>query len=167
MNDSIVKTIAANGIVAAIYFLLTFFTSSFAFLGIQVRIAEALILLCFFRRDYTIGLTIGCAVANIISPLGAWDVLFGSLATLASCLLVSFMKKLLIASIIPVVINAFVVGAELNLLLQEPFWLNVGLVAIGEAIAVMIIGYVLFIILGKKSFFQKAIRAKRNFNFKW
>lgn len=167
MNDSIVKTIAANGIVAAIYFLLTFLTSSFSFMGMQIRIAEMLILLCFFRRDYTIGITIGCAFANIISPLGGWDVLFGTLATLLSCILVSFSKHLLIASIFPVIINAFVVGTELYILLQEPFWINVGLVAAGEAIAVIIIGYIFFILLGKKEFFRKAIRANRNFHFKW
>ncbi len=167
MNNSIVKTITYNALVAAIYFLLTFLTESFSFLGIQVRIAECLVLLCFFRRDYTFGVTLGCVLANLISPLGMWDVLFGGLATLCSCLLISLMKNLFLASLIPTIINAFVVGAELYFLLQLEFWVSVLGVALGELIAVSVIGYIIFMILGKKDYFLKAIRAERNFNFRW
>lgn len=167
MKNDIVRTITSNGLVAAIYFLLTFATSSFSFLGIQVRLAEILVLLCFFRRDYTFGVTLGCVIANLLSPIGMWDVLFGSLATLLSCLLISFSKHLFIASLFPVVINAFVVGAELYFLLAEPFWLNAGLVAAGEFLAVSLIGYLLFLMVGKKAYFQGVIRAKKNTEFKW
>lgn len=167
MKNNVVRSMVANAVVATIYFILTYFTSSFSFLGVQVRIAEALVLLCFFRRDYTIGLTIGCIIANLISPLGMWDVLFGTLATLLSCLLVSFMRHMFIATLLPVIINGFVVGAELYFLLEEPFWLNVGLVALGEFVAVSILGYILFMVLGKKKYFQGLILAKRNIDFKW
>lgn len=167
MKNNVVRSMVANAVVATIYFILTYFTASFSFLGVQVRIAEALVLLCFFRRDYTIGLTIGCIIANLISPLGMWDVLFGTLATLLSCLLVSFMRHMFIATLLPVIINGFVVGAELYFLLEEPFWLNVGLVALGEFVAVSILGYILFMVLGKKKYFQGLILAKRNIDFKW
>lgn len=167
MNDSIIRRIASNGIIAAIYFLTTYLTYSISFMGIQVRIAECLILLCFFRRDYTIGLTLGCLIANLISPIGVWDILFGTLATLVSCLLISFMRQMFLATLIPVIINGFVVGAELNILLQEPFWYNVGTVALGEFIAISVIGYILFMILGRRESFLNLIRAQRNFKFKW
>ncbi len=165
--DNIVKKITANSIVVTIYFILTFLTSSFSFLGIQVRIAECLILLCFFRRDYVIGVTLGCIFSNLLSPLGFYDVLFGSLATLVSGLLISFMKHLFLATLIPVIINGFVVGAELYFLMELPFFVNVGTVALGEFIAVSILGYIIVMIVGRKDQFLKLIGAERNFKFRW
>lgn len=165
MRNNIVKTITFNAVVAAIYFLLTYVSSPISFLGAQIRIAESLVLLCFFRRDFTVGLTIGCFLANLLSPLGVPDMIFGTLATLVSCIGVSLMKQLAIATLIPVVVNGYVVGAELYFVLQEPFWLNVGLVALGEFIAVSLVGYFLFFFLGKRSEFLRLIGANRNQNF--
>lgn len=165
MRNKVVLTITFNAVVAAIYFLLTFISSPFAFLGVQIRIAEALVLLCFFRRDFTYGLTLGCFLANLMSPLGIWDVVFGTAATLVSCLAVSFMKQLAISTLIPVAINAFIVGAELHFLYEEPFWINVGLVAAGEFIAVSIVGYLVFFFIGKRPGFQRLIGANMNQDF--
>ena len=165
MRNNIVKTITFNAVVAAIYFLLTFATSPISFLGAQIRIAESLVLLCFFRRDFTVGLTLGCFLANLLSPLGVPDMIFGTLATLISCIGVSFMRQLAIATLIPVVVNAFVVGAELYFVLQEPFWLSVGTVALGEFIAVSLVGYWLFFLLGKRQEFRRLIGANRCENF--
>ena len=167
MRNQVVRSITFNALVAAIYFLLTFLTSSFSYLGIQVRIAEALVLLCFFRKDYIFGLTLGCFLANLLSPLGVPDMVFGTLATFISCLGICFMKQLAIATLLPVVANAFVVGAELYFVLQEPFWINVGFVAIGEFIAVSVIGYWLFFLLGKRPEYLRAIGANQNLDFKF
>ncbi|HBF68243.1 MAG TPA: QueT transporter family protein [Firmicutes bacterium] len=167
MKNEVVRSITVNAIVAVIYFLLTFFTPTISFLGMQVRIAECLILLCFFRRDYVIGITLGCIFANFASPISFWDILFGSLATLISGLLISYMKNLFFSTLIPVILNGFIVGAELYFILEEPFWINVAFVMAGEAIAVSIVGYIIFMIFGKKPFFQNLIGAKRNLNFKW
>ena len=102
-----------------------------------------------------------------MSTIGAVDVLVGTLATALSCIGIIFMKKLLIAAIFPVLFNAFIVGAELYFVLGLPFWLNVLEVAIGEAISVMVIGYILFLIIGKNHRVQKIIGADQNLNFKW
>ncbi|MFA5481623.1 MAG: QueT transporter family protein [Bacilli bacterium] len=162
-----IQRLAINAIIASIYYILTMVTAPVSYMGIQIRIAEILVLLCFFRKDYVIGVTLGCLLANLFSPLGYWDMLFGTLATLLSGLLIGYMKHLFIAALIPVVINGFVVGAELYFLLQEPFWLNAGLVAIGEFIAVAILGYFIFLFLGKKEKFQEVISANQNYRFKW
>lgn len=167
MKNEVIRSITVNAVVAVIYFLLTFFTPTISFLGMQIRIAECLILLCFFRRDYVVGITLGCIFANFNSPMMFYDVLFGSLATLISALLISFMKNLFVATLIPVVINGFIVGAELYFILEEPFWINVGFVAAGEFIAVSIVGYIIFMIFGKKKYFQNLIGAKKNLDFKW
>lgn len=159
--------IASNGIVAAIYFVLCIISTPFAYGDIQVRIAEALVLLCFFRRDFVIGVTLGCVLANFNSSLGLWDVLFGSLATLVSSLLVAYASpRLLIAVIYPVVINGFVVAWELNWLLELPFWMSVLTVSIGELIAVSL-GYLLFMLIRKRVSFFTLLHCDRHLDFKW
>jgi len=167
MKYSIVKTITRNAIVAAIYFLLTYISSPFAFVGIQVRIAEFLVLLCFFRRDYVFGITLGCLIANLFSPLMPWDLLIGTAATFISCLAISFCRHLALATLIPVVVNAFMVAGEITVILNDPFWLNVGLVAAGEFISVSLLGYGLFMLLKRHQYFLTIIGANRMLEVKW
>ncbi len=166
-NRSIIERISINAMIASIYFILTMATLPVSFLGMQIRIAEMLILLCFFRKDFVIGVSVGTLLANTMSPMFAWDMLFGTLATLISGLLIGYMKQLLIAALIPVVINAFVVGLELHLIMGLPFWLNVGLVGLGEFIAVAIFGYLILLFLGKNEKFQEMIGTNQNYRFKW
>lgn len=166
-NSSIVERISINAMIASIYFILTMATLPVSFYGMQIRIAEILILLCFFRKDFVLGVTVGTLLANINSPMGAWDMLFGTLATLISGLLIGYMRQLFVAALIPVVINAFVVGLELHLILGLPLWLNIALVGLGEFIAVGILGYLIFLMLGKNEKFQEMIGTKQNYRFKW
>lgn len=163
MKTMTLRTITDNALVAATYVALTLLTSSFAYLGVQFRIAEILILLCFFRKDFIYGLCLGTLVANALGPLGIYDVLFGTLATFVSAFLVSRMKNLIVASLFPVILNGLVVGAELYFLLGLPFWLNAGLVAVGEFAVVSLVGVGLFSILRRNRKFLEAIRAEQNF----
>ena len=161
-----IRALARNAFIAAVYFVLTIVLGSLGYLNIQVRISEALIFLCFFRKDYTIGITLGCLIANLFSPVGTMDVIFGTLATLISCLLVSFSKQMAIAAIFPVAVNAFIIGAELYFVMEYPFWMSVLEVAIGELIAIAI-GCVFFFFMGKRKKMQLAMGANQNLNFKW
>lgn len=160
------RDIVANSMIAALYVVLTMVTYPFSYLGIQFRVAEVLVLLCFFRKDYTIGLVAGCAIANLASTIGLVDVGFGTLATLIACLGIMFMKQLGIACLFPIVSNAFIVGFELWQFLGEPFWISVGQVALGET-AVMVAGYILFMILKHRKNFFEVVRATQNIEFKW
>ena len=166
MNKITTKTIVSNAMVAAIYVVLTLVTYPISFLGIQFRFAEILVLLCFFRKDYSIGLILGTAIANLTSPIGVVDVGFGTLATLIACLGIMFCKQLAIACLFPVISNAFVVGFELWKFLGEPFWISVGLVAIGE-FTVMVVAYILYMVLKRRKTFFEIIGAKQNIAFKW
>ena len=160
------KDIAYNGIIAAFYVVLTLITYPISFLGIQLRIAEVMVLLCFFRKDYIIGLVSGCAIANLMSSIGLIDVLFGTAATLLACLVIIFCKQLFVAALIPVISNAFIVGLELFLFIGDnPYFIYVGMVAIGEFCA-MVIGYIFFIALRNNTKFLKLIRANQNIAFK-
>ena len=158
--------IVFNALIAALYVVLTILTYPISYLGIQFRFAEILVLLCFWRKDYSVGLVIGCAIANLASSIGLVDVGFGTLATLIACVGIMFSKWLAIACLFPIAANAFIVGFELYQFLGLPFWLSVGQVALGEAV-VMIVGYILFMILKRRKTFFESIRANQNIAFKW
>ena len=159
------RDIALNGIIAALYAVITFIGSPIAYGAIQFRIAEILVLLCFWNRKLAIGLVVGCLIANAISPLGLLDVFFGTLATLIACLGIIFCKHLIVAILFPVLANAFIVAAELTTL-GEPYWLSVLTVGAGE-LAVMVVAYIIYMILKRKQGFFTLIRATRNLNFKF
>lgn len=100
--------IAMNAVVAALYVV---FTLPFGTLAInpyvQIRPAEALTILPALMPWSVVGLTIGCAVSNVISTFGIWDVILGSTVTLIAGLLTAFVfKKFYLAPIPPVVLNA-------------------------------------------------------------
>jgi uncharacterized membrane protein len=161
MNITI-KRLAINALIAAIYVNLTLITSSFSYLNIQFRVAEILILLVFFRKDYIIGLTFGCFIANLFSPLGIYDALFGTLATLLSVILIAYSKRLFVATLYPVIINGLVVGAELYFLFDLPFWTSALTVVLGEFVVVSIFGYVIFTRLKDNDYFLQMIGANQN-----
>ena len=157
-----VKAIANNALIAAIYVGVTFLTQSFAYLGIQFRIAEILMLLAFFRKDYSLGLTLGCVIANALSPLGWVDVVFGTLATVLSLIFITHSKNLIVASLFPVIFNGLIVGAELYFVLELPFWLSMAQVMIGEFTVVTIGGVLVFSQLRKNKYFMQLILANQN-----
>lgn len=157
-----IKMIANNALVAALYVGITFLTSSFAYLGIQFRIGEILLLLVFFRKDYSVGLILGCLIANLFSPLGVYDVVFGTLATALSVFCISKSKNLIIASLFPVIFNGLIVGLELYYVLELPFLINALTVALGELVVVTIFGTIIFTILRKKKYFMELIGANNN-----
>jgi len=162
-----VKDIAANGIIAAVYVVLTLVTYPLSYMGVQCRIAEAMVLLCFFRKDYIVGLTLGCAIANLFSSVGLVDVAFGTAATFIALLGIMFCKHLIVACAMPIIANAFIIGLELFLFVgNEPYFLFVGTVALGEFVAIGI-GYILFMVLKSNSQFLKLIRANQNLDFKF
>ncbi len=159
---------------AMLYVVLTLLVPALSFGPIQCRFSEALVLLCFWRPDITIGLTIGCLISNGIgAALGvnfAIDMVFGTLATLLSCLLISFFsKRLFIAWIWPVLFNAVIVGTELYLLGvmgDLTLWQNILYVGIGETIA-MAAGYALWVILAHMKFFNTVFHPTRHREVKW
>lgn len=139
MKNINLEFIIRNAIIAALYAALTYALGPLSYNGVQFRISEIMILLVVFNHKYVIGLTIGCLIANIGSPM-AFDMLFGTLATLVSLLLMTRFKNLFIAALFPILINGFVIGFELNWLLELPFWLSVGQVMFGEAVVLYLVG---------------------------
>ncbi len=175
------NVICANAFIACLYAVITYMCGPLAYEFSQFRFSEILNLLVFFNPTYTIGLTIGCFLANIMSTVGPLDLIFGTLATLISCLCIVFFSKacksLLISSFFPSIINAIVVpliiylttiGSGELMELSSTYWIMFGRVFLGEFVCITCVGYPLFILLMKKTKgFNKLIIATRNLDFKW
>ena len=166
MSNFSARRIATIGVVAAIYVVITVAGGNLSYGAIQFRISEALMLLCFFNKDYIVSLTLGCLIANIFSTVGLIDTIVGTSATLIAGVLMYLFRKegstvrMIICSLFPVIANAFLVGAELYYVCKLPFWLSAGEVAFGEFVCVTILGVVIFSLLSKNKAFMKLIMAE-------
>ena len=63
------KNLVRLALVAALYAALTLALPGLSFGAIQFRFSEILVLLCFYRKDYSISLILGCFIANCFSPM--------------------------------------------------------------------------------------------------
>ena len=150
------KKIVVTALVAAVYATLTLSLGFISYGPIQFRIAEVMILLAFIRKEYIIGLTLGCFLANVIGPYGVPDIVFGTTATLMSSILVYLTSKmqkkwsLLIASLWPTIINAIIIGAMLNIFFGVPLILGMLQVGFGQFVVITIIGIPFFKMVNKK-----------------
>ena len=156
MKRHSVHRLAFSAMIAAAYAVLTIATGFMSFGTVQLRIAEALCILPYFFPWTTWGLFAGCLLANLMSPLGAPDVIFGSLATLLSCCCIAVIGKggrergwghCIAACAMPVLWNGVIVGSvmaltgEYTLLLFPMLVLSFGgMVALGEAAVMFVIG---------------------------
>ncbi len=179
MKNLSVKKIAVLSVTAALYVAVTMTLGSLAYGSIQFRISEALVLLCFYKKEYCYSMVVGCLIANIISTVGAIDMVVGTLATLIAVVVIVvcskylpgfFVKKfgmsenlastaaLITVSLSPVVFNGIIVGLELKYVFDLPLFLSMGQVALGELVCVTIIGVILFKLLEKNKAFMKLIK---------
>ncbi len=126
-------------VIAAMYTALTVVLSPLSYGMIQIRFAEALMMLCISRKRWCVALSIGCVAANLFSGMPL-DVIFGSLATVIAAFLMYRIKKPFPASLMPALINGLIVGAELYFFLDVPFVAAFIGVTIGELISVVCIG---------------------------
>lgn len=128
-----------GAVVAALYAILTLTLPAYG--ALQFRLSEVLTLLAYFDPFYVLPLTLGCAIANIASPFGIIDVIFGSLASFLALSAMSKTKNIFIASIWPAFFS-FIIGLEIMFLSTEPinFFLVTGQIILSEFVVVSIIG---------------------------
>jgi uncharacterized membrane protein len=136
--------------IAALYVLMTVIPYLFSYGLFQVRVAEALMVLPYFTPAAIPGLFVGCLIANLVGPYGILDVVFGSLATLISAVLVARIKVKALVPLPPVLINALIVGLVLHYVLQLPLYLTAGMVGLGQLVACYGLGYPLLLVLEKR-----------------
>lgn len=159
MNNKI-KDIVRLSFVAALYVVMTILWP-LSYDAIQFRISEILIFLCFFRKDYSIALILGCFISNLFSDIMLFDIVFGTIATALTCVCVMFSKNIYVTIIYPILFNSVLVGMELFLAFNTPLLVNMAYVAIGEAV-VILIGLLIFIKLRKNNHFMDIIGANQN-----
>lgn len=145
------------GLIAAMYAVCTALIQPAAYGPVQFRFSEVLTILPVFTPAAIPGLAIGCLVANLYglstgaNIAGAWDLLFGTLATLAAAFLTYALRHVrirrwpLLATLPPVILNAVVIGLELTLAYGGmPWYLNMLCVAAGQLAACTVCGLLLF-----------------------
>ena len=150
--------IALTAAITAIYAVLTLSLGFISYGPIQFRISEILMFLPLLGKEYIIGLTMGCFIANIAGGLGLADMIFGTLATLISCILVYYTPKfikneklsLFVASLWPTIVNALIIGWELYKFFGLPFALSAFQVGFGEFVVITIVGLPVFKMVNNK-----------------
>lgn len=142
------QIITASAAITALYVVLTMIAAAFGLASgaVQVRLSEALCILPVLTYAAVPGLTIGCVLANLLTGCAAWDVVFGSLATLLGALGTRLMKKKpQWAWIPPVVSNTIIVPIVLQQVYGVPdtWWFLALTVGAGELISCGLLGLML------------------------
>lgn len=161
------RKLCISAAAGALYAALTLLLAPISYGAIQCRLSEAVCILPYFFPETAWGLFIGCAAANLFSG-NIFDVVFGSLATLAAGICTARLgkaKKPFLACTMPVVINSLTVGAVITFCYQNVasvgvFAVNVLWIAAGEALAMYAVGLPLLYLLKKTG---KFISGKENF----
>ena len=156
MKKSTIKLIAVNAILAAMYAALTAAIAPLSYGNLQFRFSEILIFLAFYDIRFIPGLVLGCAIANLFSPLGLIDVAFGTTATAIAVFGIWAVGKLtkredpalFAVPFIGAIPNGLLVALSLNLVEGLPYWLSAAEVAVGE-LAVLLAGAFVFLGIGK------------------
>ena len=156
-----VRYLTHAAIFAAVYVALTHLQNALlpgsASWAIQVRLSEALGVFAFFTPAAIPGLTLGCLLFNLtFSAALPLDAVVGSLATFLAAKAmwslrnVKFFGYPLLGMVMPALTNAILVGWELSVYIGGAFWLNALYVALGELIALLIPGSVLYFAIRRR-----------------
>ena len=141
-------------IIAVLYVVLTITPplNAISYGPIQVRVSDALLMLAsieYFGLEAVVGVTVGCAIANIASMYGPPDIVVGTIANLIAASAIYLMTKKykgivmrVISGIAASVIIAVLIGyIILHLVAGIPGPLVlIASVLVGEIIAIVIIG---------------------------
>lgn len=161
-----VRTLAVNGILAALYIAVSFFVQPFGFTNIQFRISEMFNHLIVFNKKYIYGIVIGVFITNLVfSPLGMYDLVFGvgqSIIALSITIVSArFIKNIwarMMFNTLVFTFTMFIIAIELNIVIGLPFLFTWLTVALGEFV-VMLAGAPIVYYLNKRIDFNKIIDA--------
>ena len=148
------KNLVLTALIAAAYAVCTIFLAPISFGTLQFRVAEVLTVLPVFTPFAIPGLTIGCFIANMFSPLGIIDMIFGSIATLIAAYLsyktrhILFKNLPILSLCFPVISNGIIIGAALSITAQLNvigFLLSALSIMLSEALSCYILGIPFYI----------------------
>jgi len=153
------QELVLSSLIAAAYGAGTIAIAPIGFGPVQVRVTDALIPVSYNKRigkAGILGVTLGCIIANMISPYGLPDLVIGTLANLlassASYIFrhIAGYKGKFLATLIPALIIAvFVAGILLTVIYGAPFFATMAAVTAGELVSCVVIGFPLLMALEK------------------
>ncbi|MCI9008987.1 MAG: QueT transporter family protein [Lachnospiraceae bacterium] len=152
MKENNVLFLTQAALIAAVYVVLCVVFAPISYGEVQVRVAEALVILPYFTPAAIPGLFIGCLLSNLIGGSILMDVVFGSLATLLGAVGSYYLRKNKVLVLLPPIIaNTLIVPFVLyygyGVPLPIPFMMLT--VGIGEVIAVAVLGTILLNVLNR------------------
>ena len=144
---------AKMAVVTGVYVAVTIVLSVISFGAIQFRLAEMFNYLPLFNKRYTLAVTLGVAIANLASPLGIVDVLFGSISTLIVLLIcrgitrnIASLKKKMFVTALLFSFSMFTIAGQLTVLYQAPFFFNWLIIGLGELLSMGLGGVLIYLI---------------------
>lgn len=147
------------GVFAALYAALVYAFPGISFQLVQIRVADALIpLSMLFGWPVIAGVTIGCAVANITSPMPSVGVelMGGSIANFVAGFLALKIgcsdktgRSEFLGCLAATLVLTFIVGTYLSILTTISLWVWWLSVLIGSFVSINLIGYTLIQVLKK------------------
>lgn len=162
------RQLTTISLIAALYAAITFVTFFMSFGAVQYRVSEVLTVLPAFTATAIPGLTLGCALANLVgffigaNPVGLIDALFGTAATLFAAICTHYLGKnksrlfrYLLCPLPPVIFNAVIVGFEISYFFMgtteiSVLLVNAASVFVGQAVVCYGLGIPLMLILERK-----------------
>ena len=104
MKNRKVQLLAMNALIASVYAVLTILISPIAYGALQMRLTEIIVLLACYNKKYIPGLTIGCLLANLASPMGLYDIFFGTTATFIACIGMYYGKNVFLGVLVSIIL---------------------------------------------------------------
>jgi len=153
--------LALIAVFAALYAALVYALPGSSFQLPQVRIADALIPLSIvFGWPVVIGVTVGCAVSNVITPLPSIiaEVTFGSIANFIASFLAwkiggwkrnKSVVNEFFGCVAATIAITFIVGTYLAVITEMDLWIWWLDIGIGSVISINILGYMLIQVMKK------------------
>lgn len=162
MKEEKNKKIVLNGIIAAVYLVLTIMVSPIAQGPIQLRVSESLNHIVVFNKKLMWGVFAGVFLYNLLfSMYGLLDVVFGSSQTLLALGLTAFLSKyikdekyLLFLNTIIFSASMFLVAWMLQITAGLPFWPTYGWTALSEFLTMAVSAPIMYMINKKFPFKQ-------------
>lgn len=162
-NKITLYQLAACAAVAAIYAVVTIATAPFSYGLVQFRLSEALVVLCALEPVLGAGITIGCFLANLFSPVTALDIVIGTLATALACLWTGRCRKAWLIPIPNILVNMLLIGGMLAFILFPDrlvtgFFLAAAQVGLGELVVMLVLGIPLYLFARKTNFLHRLMK---------
>ena len=154
MNKFSTAKICRAGIIASVYFILTYFFQAISFGPIQLRVAEALTVLPLFFIESVPALFIGCLISNFFSGFFIFDIAIGAPTTLIAAIITYIVGRLvknkhlrfILGALPPILANAFAVPLVILLSggLEYTYLVQVLIIGVGQTLAIYPLGGLLY-----------------------